>query len=54
MTQEDILKRISVRDIFAHTNVEIILTDEIGKNNTESKILFENLKAKIEKDALSE
>lgn len=41
---------ISVRDVFAHTNVEIILSDDIGKKDTESDKLFCNLLEKIDTD----
>ena len=40
---------ISVRDLFAHTNVEIILTDDIGKDKTESDSLFKELLEDIKK-----
>ena len=39
---------VSVRDIFAHTNVEIILTDDIGRKDTESEKRFYNLLERIE------
>lgn len=39
---------ISVRDVFAHTNVVIILTDDIEKKGTESEKLFCNLLEMIE------
>lgn len=41
---------ISVRDIFAHTDVEIILTDDIGKKDTESDKLFRQLIEKTDID----
>ena len=52
MTLLDNLRKsgISVRDVFAHTNVEIILTDEIKKKNTESEKLFRVLLERIETD----
>jgi len=40
--------KISVRDLFAHTNVKIILTDDIGKKKTDSNNLFKELLKEIE------
>lgn len=34
---------ISVREMFTHTDIKIILTDDIGKKGTKSAILFEEL-----------
>lgn len=41
---------ISVRDMFAHVSVEIILTDDIGKKNTESEKLFNKLLEETDTD----
>lgn len=44
---------ISVRDVFAHTNVEIILTEDIAKKDSESEKMFNNLLEEIEKDYIN-
>lgn len=46
------LEGITVRDMFAHTKVEMILADEIDKDDTESKHSFENLLKRIEESSL--